>query len=117
MNLSSEQKKAISHVDGPALVLAVPGAGKTTVIIHRTANLILNHNIKPDKILSITFSKASAREMEERFNRIYRDAFSSPVHFSTIHSFSYNLIREYAFKNNIRYTLIENMDREVNKIS
>lgn len=117
MNLSSEQKKAISHVDGPALVLAVPGAGKTTVIIHRTANLILNHNIKPDKILSITFSKASAREMKERFNRIYRDAFSSSVHFSTIHSFSYNLIREYAFKNNIRYTLIENMDREVNKIS
>ncbi|NLY77948.1 MAG: ATP-dependent helicase [Tissierellia bacterium] len=117
MNLSKEQKRAISHVNGPALVLAVPGAGKTTVIIHRTANLILNHKVSPDKILSITFSKASARDMKERFNKLYKDKFSLPVHFSTIHSFSYSLVREYAFKNNLKYTLIENMDREVNKIN
>ncbi len=117
MNLSNEQKKAIAHVNGPALVLAVPGAGKTTVIIHRTANLILKHKISPDRILSITFSRASAKDMKERFYRIYKDAFSLPVHFSTIHSFSYSLIREYAYKNNIRYTLIENMEKEINKIN
>ena len=106
MNLSKEQKKAISHMEGPALILAVPGAGKTTVLIHRTANLILNNNISPDKILSITFSKASARDMKNRFNELYYDISNIPVHFSTIHSFAYSLIREYAFKNRIRYTFI-----------
>jgi len=117
MNLSNEQKMAISHVNGPALVLAVPGAGKTTVIIHRTVNLILKHNVSPDRILSITFSKASARDMKERFNRLYKNTFSLPVHFSTIHSFCYSLIKEYAFKNNIKYTLIEDMEKELNKIN
>ena len=70
MNLSKEQKKAINHIKGPALVLAVPGAGKTTVLIHRTGNLILNHNINPENILSITFSRASANDMKSRFNKI-----------------------------------------------
>lgn len=117
MNLSNEQKKAISHLKGPALVLAVPGAGKTTVLIHRTANLILNHNVAPESILSITFSRASAKDMEERFKRLYGDNTQIPVHFSTIHSFSYSLIREYAFKNRIRYTLIEDENNELNKFN
>lgn len=117
MNLSKEQRKAIAHVKGPALVLAVPGAGKTTVLIHRTANLILNNNISPEKILSITFSKASANDMKDRFNKLYGDISNIPVHFSTIHSFSYSLIKEYAFKNRIRYTLIEDNNKELNKFT
>ena len=115
MNLSKEQKKAISHIKGPALILAVPGAGKTTALIHRTANLILNNNISPEKILSITFSKASANDMKNRFNNLYGDISNIPVHFSTIHSFAYSLIREYAFKNRIRYTFIEDNRKELNK--
>ena len=115
MNLSKEQKKAIKHIQGPALVLAVPGAGKTTVLIHRTGNLILNHNISPENILSITFSKASADDMKSRFNKIYGDICQTPVHFSTIHSFSFSLIREYAYRNRIRYKLIEDSKNELNK--
>lgn len=67
MELSKIQKKAINHKNGPALVLAVPGAGKTTVIIYRTHKLIYDENIKPEKILSITFSKASALDMKSRY--------------------------------------------------
>ncbi|NLY86011.1 MAG: ATP-dependent helicase [Tissierellia bacterium] len=115
MNLSSEQRKAIEHVHGPALVLAVPGAGKTTVLIHRIANLILNHNIRPERILSITFSRASARDMKERFYKSFPDISSIPVYFSTIHSFCYNLIREYAYINRIRYRLIEDENNQLNK--
>lgn len=115
MNLSKEQIDAIQHIKGPALVLAVPGAGKTTVLIHRTANLILNHQIGPDRILSITFSRASARDMKNRFHKLYGDISHIPVHFSTIHSFSYSVIREYAYKNRIRYTLIEDSKRDLNK--
>lgn len=115
MNLSNEQKKAVSHVEGPALILAVPGAGKTTVLIHRTANLILNKNIRPEKILSITFSKASAKDMKSRFNKLYGDISHIPVHFSTIHSFSYSLIREYAYRNNIKYRFIDDSRNKINK--
>lgn len=115
MNLSKEQMKAMQHIKGPALVLAVPGAGKTTVLIHRTANLILNHQIGPDRILSITFSRASARDMKNRFHKLYGDISHIPVHFSTIHSFSYSVIREYAYKNRIKYTLIEDNKKNLNK--
>lgn len=115
MNLSKEQKKAINHIKGPALVLAVPGAGKTTVLIHRTGNLILNHGISPENILSITFSRASANDMKNRFNKIYGDISHIPVHFSTIHSFSFSLIREYAYRNRLQYTLIEDNKKEFNK--
>ncbi|HHV38541.1 MAG TPA: ATP-dependent helicase [Tepidimicrobium sp.] len=115
MHLSDEQIQAISHFKGPALVLAVPGAGKTTVLIHRTANLILNKDISPEKILSITFSRASARDMKDRFNKLYGDISPIPVHFSTIHSFAYNLLREYAYKNRVRFRLIEDNSKNLNK--
>lgn len=115
MNLSIDQEKAIQHINGPALVLAVPGAGKTTVLIHRTVNLILNKKVSPERILSITFSRASAKDMKERFNKIFSDHLSIPVHFSTIHSFCYNLIREYAYMSKTRYTIIEEEKNQLNK--
>lgn len=115
MKLSLEQKNAINHISGPALILAVPGAGKTTVLVHRTYNLIANHNINPENILSITFSKASSIDMKKRFNTLFPQAASYNVHFSTIHSFCYGLIREYAYINRINYRLIEDNKRQLNK--
>ncbi len=115
MKLSKKQENAAKHVEGPALVLAVPGAGKTTVLIHRTVNLILNHNVSPERILSITFSKASARDMKKRFNNLFSEVSSIPISFSTIHSFCFKLIREYAYMNRITYTLIEGNNTKLNK--
>lgn len=115
MKLSVEQEKAIAHFKGPALVLAVPGAGKTTVLLNRTINLIKNHKINPDSILSITFSKASADDMKERFNKTISDIGSNLVKFSTIHAFCYSLIREYAYINRLNYTLIEDSKNPNNK--
>lgn len=115
MHLSIEQERAIQHKEGPALVLAVPGAGKTTVLIHRTVNLILNHKVSPERILSITFSKASAKDMKERFNKMFLDLSPIQVQFSTIHSFCFSLIREYAYINKIKYTLIEEEKNQLNK--
>ncbi len=117
MILSKEQEVAIDHFQGPALVLAVPGAGKTTVLIHRTYSLIKNHNISPERILSITFSKTSAKDMKERFNHFFPQISSIPVNFSTIHSFCYNLLREYAYIKRIKYTLIEEEKNQLNKYS
>ena len=63
MPFSNEQLKAIQHMSGPALVLAGPGSGKTTVLTKRAANLI-EHNVNPKNILIITFTKNSANEMK-----------------------------------------------------
>lgn len=117
MDLSKEQERAAQHINGPALILAVPGAGKTTVLIHRTVDLILNHNVRPDRILSITFSRASARDMKRRFNENYKDITSIPISFSTIHSFCFNLIREYSYINNLKFILIEGDKAPVNKFT
>ncbi len=115
MNLSHEQLNAINHIDGPALVLAVPGAGKTTVLIHRTHHLIKDHGVHPERILSITFSKASAMDMKDRFLRIFPEVNSSLINFSTIHAFCFSLIREYSYIKRIKYILIEDEKQELNK--
>ncbi|MEW8973110.1 MAG: ATP-dependent helicase [Tissierellaceae bacterium] len=115
MKLSIQQKNAIDHVYGPALVLAVPGAGKTTVLVHRTYNLIKNHGIDPNKILSITFSKASAIDMKKRFTKFFPNISNEIAKFSTIHAFCFSLIREYAYTKRIRYRLIENEKDQFNK--
>ena len=115
--LNDQQKNAVLHKDGPAIILAVPGAGKTTVLISRTANLILNHNISPRNILSITFSKASAYDMKERFISIFGQEVGKTTNFSTIHSFAFNLIRNYARENGLVMNLIEGSNSNISKFN
>ncbi len=111
--LTNQQNLAVNHYLGPALILAVPGAGKTTVLIHRTANLINKYKVDPRKILSITFSKASAEDMRKRFTSVFDNI--NGVKFSTIHSFCFSLILNYARENRITYTLIEDSRNQINK--
>jgi len=59
------------RIHGPSLLLSVPGGGKTTVIVSRCANMVLNHKIPPEKILTLTFSKAAAQDMKTRFCDIF----------------------------------------------
>lgn len=66
-HLNEAQMQAVLHLNGPMLALAGPGSGKTTVITKRIENLIRNANVDPSNILVITFTKAAAREMKERF--------------------------------------------------
>lgn len=70
MGFSNDQKRAIEHTDGPAMVLAGPGSGKTTVITHRILHLI-RQGVRPEDILVITFTKAAALEMEGRFRKLW----------------------------------------------
>ncbi len=114
--LNKEQQQAVKHYLGPALVLAVPGAGKTTVLLHRIKNLIKNHKINPNRILSITFSRASAMDMKNRFNSSFPQL-TGHVQFSTIHSFAFFIVRDYARHMGKSYKLIEDFKDPVNKYS
>ncbi len=67
MNYNQSQQTAISHRDGPMLVLAGPGSGKTAVITQRTVSLIEEYGVNPANILVITFTRAAAQEMKQRF--------------------------------------------------
>lgn len=92
MKLNEAQEQAVHHVDGPCLVLAGPGSGKTSVITHRTRYLIEEAGINPSQILVVTFTKAAATEMRERFRTMMQGADVSCT-FGTFHSIFFWILR------------------------
>lgn len=91
------QSKAISFGEGPMLVLAGPGSGKTFTITQRIRFLIEEHHVKPEHILVITFTKAAAKEMQERFVKL-SDGQILPVSFGTFHAIFFHILQHtYSF--------------------
>lgn len=115
------QVECILTIDGSNLVVAVPGAGKTLSICIRLYNMVSNYSIDPSRILAVTFSKASAKDMQDKFNKLFQDDLienipnynNNPVKFSTIHSFAYRILREYSNINNMYFKLIEQNKKKV----
>lgn len=93
MNRNPSQKRAIAHLSGPMMVLAGPGSGKTSVIVERTAYMIEQGKIPPSSILVVTFSRAAAREMKERFLN-FTEKESTPVTFGTFHGVFYGILKQ-----------------------
>lgn len=91
MQLNKEQQAASLHPGGPALILAGPGSGKTALMAGRIHQLIHQFHVYPSQILVITFTRAAAREMEERYGREYGEA--DGVTFGTIHAVFYRILR------------------------
>lgn len=95
---SQSQREAINHKDGPALLIAGPGSGKTFTIVQRIINLIEKENIPPNQILVLTFSKAAASQMHDRFKV---ESGNLDVHFGTFHSLAYFILKKsFSFKEN-----------------
>lgn len=92
MGFNEAQTKAICHKNGLAMVLAGPGSGKTLVITRRVEYLIKKYGVRPEQILVITFTKAAAKEMRERFARITKDD-RFPVTFGTFHGIYYGILK------------------------
>ena len=91
MSFSEAQKRAIRHKDGPALVLAGPGSGKTTVITNRVRYLTEKYGVQAGSILVITFTRAAAREMKERYEKMTGQG--SRVAFGTFHSVFFLILK------------------------
>jgi len=89
-NINPAQKQAICHGEGPMLVLAGPGSGKTFVITRRIRHLVTELGVKPENILVITFTKNSAEEMEQRFRNLMD--ISAPVRFGTFHAVFFHML-------------------------
>ena len=113
INYSSNQKKAIEHGAGPLMVLAGPGSGKTFVITHRIKYLIEGSGINPAHILVVTFSRAAAKEMKDRFEKLQGKSY---VTFGTFHSVFFSILKTaYGFSaeqiasDELRYTLIKEL--------
>jgi len=92
--LNPEQREAVEHVDGPLLILAGPGSGKTRVIVCRTAYLIHHAHIPAENITALTFTNKAANEMKERISALTSYQ-SSQITASTFHSLCSRILRSY----------------------
>lgn len=100
-SLNEEQRKAAEHEQGPCMVLAGPGTGKTTIIVHRLANMIKSGIAKPENLLVVTFSKDAAAEMKERFlkfaseHKLENSSRLKDITFGTFHAVFFKILRQY----------------------
>lgn len=95
LNLNDQQIKAVNFGDGPLLIIAGAGTGKTTVITQRIKHLILDKKINPSEILSLTFTEKAAREMEERIDMAMPYGYSQ-MWIYTFHSFCDRILKQEA---------------------
>ena len=110
MGFNDAQKRAIEHNKGPAMVLAGPGSGKTTVITHRIQYLIEHYNVSPQQILVITFTKMAAKEMQERFLKLTNNRYAS-VSFGTFHAIYFTILKHtYQFQPDSIITQAQQME-------
>ena len=93
--LNKEQKAAVTHLDGPLLILAGAGSGKTRVITYRIAYMMKKHNVAPSSILAITFTNKAANEMRQRIEGLVGDR-SKYIWCGTFHSIFARLLRRHA---------------------
>ena len=106
--LTPNQEEAAKHFQGPALTLSIPGSGKTTLLIHRLIYLAENHGVKPENILTLTFSKAAAVDMSRRYDQLFSSLHPYQFQFMTIHRFAFTILRQYLQKTGQEMTLLEN---------
>ncbi|MBO5036679.1 MAG: ATP-dependent helicase [Clostridia bacterium] len=93
--LNSQQDSAVRAIDGANLLLAVPGSGKTTVLVARLGYMILCKNIAPQNILALTYTKAATEDIRARFRSFFGENLANKIEFRTINSIADKIIKKY----------------------
>ncbi|MDU7336711.1 MAG: ATP-dependent helicase [Clostridium sp.] len=110
--LNKQQKEAVQTVDGAILLLAVPGSGKTTVLITRLGYMVCCLGIAPERILTTTYTVASTNEMRQRFGSLFGEGFQRSMEFRTINGLSAKII-DYYNRNNGKGQPFQLLDEDV----
>ena len=112
-NLNKAQKEAVLHLDGPLLIVAGAGSGKTKVLTSRIAHIIKEKKAFPNQILSVTFTNKAAREMQNRVSKILESAAIGLSWLGTFHSICAKLLRKHASAANLNsnFTIIDTDDQ------
>lgn len=109
--LNQQQKEAVQTVDGAILLLAVPGSGKTTVLITRLGYMVCCLGIAPERILTTTYTVASTKEMSQRFGFLFGESYLQSMEFRTINGLSAKIIDHYN-RNNGKGQPFELLDKD-----
>ena len=112
-NLNDAQKEAVLHLDGPLLIVAGAGSGKTKVLTSRIANIIKEKKAYPNQILAVTFTNKAAREMQNRVSKILGSSAVGLSWLGTFHSICAKLLRKHASaaKLNANFTIVDTDDQ------
>ncbi len=96
ITLNEQQETAVQTIEGPCLLLAVPGSGKTTVLVNRLAYMIYGKDIPPENILVLTYTVAAAKDMSSRFTRLFGNKLEDRLEFRTINGICAKVILYYS---------------------
>ncbi|MFC6331791.1 ATP-dependent helicase [Paenibacillus septentrionalis] len=110
IELNDVQRQAVSHIEGPLLLLASPGSGKTTTMIMRLGYMLSCCNVSSDRVIAVSFSKASAADMGRRYAQLFPEL--PQVKFSTIHSLAYDIVRTQLQLERRSYRMIDGFESE-----
>ena len=112
-NLNDAQKEAVLHIDGPLLIVAGPGSGKTKVLTSRIANIIKEKKAFPNQILAVTFTNKAAKEMQNRVSKILGSTAIGLSWLGTFHSICAKLLRKHASAANLNsnFTIVDTDDQ------
>lgn len=112
IQLNSQQEAAVRQTEGPTLLLAVPGSGKTTVLVARLGFLIHCKGVSPRHLLTVTYTVAAARDMKRRFQALFGAELASQMTFRTINGLCSSILRFYARRKGSKpFALADNESR------
>ena len=111
-DLNAQQRDAVRYIDGPLLVLAGAGSGKTSVITRKVAYLVRECGLRPDRVAAVTFTNKAAREMRERLGRLLPREQAEGLAISTFHQLGLRILRTELGKAGLRrgFSIMDNLD-------
>ena len=116
IQLNLQQKTAVRQTEGPVLLLAVPGSGKTTVLVARLGYLLYCKGVSPKQMLTVTYTASAAGDMKRRFQSLFGEKYAGQMTFRTINSMCSSIIRFYAHqKGSIPFSLADN-ESQINSV-